>query len=181
MDKNMSLENNMEKEKVHLAEPDIRYKDSYIEALHEFSAIDGDTHTDIEDREKNFEKYLAKLENDKNASEGLVPNIQYWLTDGDKYIGRINYRPELDDNLRFRGGNIGYAIRPSERGKGYASKMMEMIIEKARSEGKKELLVTCDSDNIPSTKVIEKAGGKYLSSDVGGEKNTAFNRYIITL
>jgi len=176
----MTLENNMEKEKVNLVNPDIRYKDSYIEALREFAAIDGNTNVDIEDREKNFESYLQKLENDKIATEDKVPSFQYWLTEGDSYIGRINYRPQLDDSLRFRGGNVGYAVRPSERGKGYASKMMEIIIEKAKSEGKKELLMTCDSDNIPSIKTIEKAGGKYINHDVDN-KGTPFNRYIITL
>jgi len=109
-----------------------------------------------------------------------VPNIQYWLVEGDKYIGRGNYRPTLNENLEFRGGNIGYAIRPTERKKGYATLIMQKLIEKAKADSLKELLITSDSDNMASIGVIEKVGGVLQSTDVDG-KGVSFNRYIIKI
>lgn len=162
-----------------LVEPNLKYKDSYIEALREYKEVDGDS-IDIEDRENNFDKFLDKLEKNKKAHDGLTPNFQFWSVIGDRYIGRINYRPELDDKLRIKGGNAGYSVRPSERGKGYATLMMQQIIEKAKEDGLKELLISCNSDNIQSIKVIEKCGGQYVDGGLD-ENNVQINRYIINL
>ena len=175
------MENVLEKSPAELVEPSEKYKASYLEALKEFKEIDGDNTVDIEERDKNFNLFLEKIENNKTVNDqNLVPSFDYWLVNGNKFIGRINYRPILNDALKFRGGNIGYKVRPSERGKGYAPQMMQEIIKKAKSDGLTELLMTCDSDNIPSVKVIEKSGGVLQSTDID-EKGNPFNRYIIKI
>jgi predicted acetyltransferase len=174
------MENTLEKTTPELVLPSDQYKTSYLEALKEFKEADGDT-VDIEEREQNFDVFLQKLKNDETVNDGdKVPNIQYWLVEGDRYIGRGNYRPTLNENLKFRGGNIGYAIRPTERKKGYATLIMQKLIEKAKTDGLKELLVTSDSDNMASIGVIEKVGGVLQNSDVDG-KGVSFNRYTIPL
>jgi predicted acetyltransferase len=177
----------MESEKSHfetfrpsMVQPDERYKESYIEALKEYREVDGEQ-IDIEDRERNFDQFLAKLENEKTGSEnGKVPSYQYWFVEGSRYIGRLNYRPTLNDTLRFKGGNVGYSVRPSERGKGYATTFLKEAIAFAKADGLSELLLTCNSDNIASIKVIENCGGKF-SSDAVDETGIKFNRYIIKL
>ncbi len=175
------MENNLEKSPAELVEPSEKYKTSYIEALREFKEFDNDQSIDIEDQDKNFDLFLEKIENNKTLNEGgKVPDFQYWLVEGNKYIGGIKYRPILNEALKFRGGNAGYKIRPSERNKGYASQMMQEIIKKAKNDGLTELLMTCDSDNIASAKVIEKSGGILQSTDID-QKGTPFNRYIIKL
>ena len=175
------MENVLEKSPAELVEPSEKYKTSYIEALREFKDIDNDNSIDIEDQDKNFDLYLQKFENNKTLhNDEYVPDFQYWLVEGNKYIGGIKYRPILNEALKFRGGNAGYKVRPSERGKGYAPQMMQEIIKKAKSDGLTELLMTCDSDNIPSVKVIEKSGGVLQSTDID-EKGLSFNRYIIKL
>lgn len=173
-------ENKMEIQKPQFAEPSMQYKDSYLDALKEYNEVDGDK-IDIEEREKNFEGFISKLEADKKPQDpNRVPSFEYWYVNGDRYIGKINYRSELNDSLRLKGGNVGYSIRPSERGKGYATEMMKYIIEKAKNEGQKELLLSCDSDNVASIKVIEKSGG--ILKDTGVDENKVpINRYIISL
>jgi predicted acetyltransferase len=94
----------------------------------------------------------------------LFLSFQYWLVNGNKFIGRIKYRPILNEALKSHGGNIGYKVRPSERGKGYASQMLNEVIKKAKSDGLNEVFMTCDSDNIASIKIIEKSGGVLQSS-----------------
>lgn len=174
------MENTLEKTTPELVLPSSQYKTSYIEALKEFNEVDGDT-VNTEDRENNFDAFLQKLKDDQTRNDGdKVPNIQYWLVEGDKYIGHGNYRPTLNENLEFRGGNIGYAIRPTERKKGYATLIMQKLIEKAKADGLKELLITSDSDNMASIGVIEKVGGVFQSSDLD-DKGIPFNRYTIEL
>lgn len=177
------MENGLEKKIPELVLPSDQYKASYIEALKEFNEYDGNRDgIDVEQREKNFDAFLQKLKNDEIVNDGdRVPSTQYWLVDGDKYIGRVNYRPVLNDAFKFRGGNVGYAIRPTERKKGYATLIMQKLIEKAKSDGLKELLITCDSDNGASIAVIEKVGGVLQSMDLDEKKGVSFNRYIIKI
>lgn len=173
------MENNLEHPKPELILPTNEFKNSYIEALKEFNEVDGDT-VDVANREKNFDAFLERLRSDTITHNDVVPNIQYWLTEGNTYIGRGNYRPILNDKLKFRGGNIGYAVRPSERKKGYASLILQKLLEKARADNLSEVMLTCDTDNIASVKTIEKAGG-ILQSTQPDEHGVSFNRYIINV
>lgn len=173
-------ENNLERPPIELIEPSVKYKDSYIEALKEYREIDGDK-LDIDEREKNFDSFIQRLEADKVIdSEDKVPNIRYWLVKDNRYIGRISYRPKLNDVLKLRGGNVGYSIRPSERGKGYATELVKEIKQKAKEDGLTELLITCNTDNIPSAKVIEKNGGVYTDSSLD-KHGAAISRYIVPI
>ena len=60
--------------------------------------------------------------------------------------------------LKF-GGHIGYGVRPTERRKGYGTKMLAFALEKCHGFGIKKALVTCDKSNNASRKTILKNGG----------------------
>jgi len=77
-----------------------------------------------------------------------------------KMVGMIDIRHNLKhDFLANYGGHIGYSVRPSERKKGYATEILKMGIEYAKSLKIERLMIACFSDNIPSIKTIEKCGG----------------------
>ena len=174
------MDNSTEIDSVRLISPEKAYKDSYIDALYEFEEEEGRP-LDPKIREMDFDFFLRKLKEEETLhTEIILPSFQYWLVDGDKYIGRVNYRPILNDAFRFRGGNIGYNVRPTERGKGYATIMLKKSLEKAKADGLSSVLLTCDTDNIPSIKVIEKAGGVFQGTDTS-DKGLPFNRYVISL
>ena len=77
----------------------------------------------------------------------------------DRLVGIIDYRSPLTEFLLKYGGNIGYSVRPSERGKGYAAEMLGLVLSICRDAGEKRILVTCDKDNVASRKSIVKNGG----------------------
>ena len=167
-------------ENTELVTPSAKYKDSYIQALEEYELVDNEDPAIREARKKDFDFFLEDIEqNSKGLIVEGIPQIQYWCVEGDKYIGNINYRPQLNDKLQNRGGNIGYTVRPRERGKGYALWMLNQVLEIARTDGLSSVLLTCDDDNYGSIKVIQKAGGIRESGDVFNDKE--FSRYIITL
>jgi len=56
-------------------------------------------------------------------------------------------------------GNIGYVIRPNERGKGYGTKILELLLLKCEENGMSEVCVSCGKGNIPSQKIILKHNG----------------------
>lgn len=88
-----------------------------------------------------------------------VPAIQFIGFDGNRAIGVIQLRMELNDFLLNSGGHIGYTVRSSERRKGYGAEMLQQCVKYAGEHGLKQVLVTCDESNIASAKTIEKAGG----------------------
>ena len=91
--------------------------------------------------------------------ETWVPSSTYFAVVNDKIVGTVNIRHELNDYLINVGGHIGYSVRPTERRKGYATEILRLALEKCRELGIKKALVTCNSDNRGSEKVILKNGG----------------------
>ena len=93
--------------------------------------------------------------------DGWVPAHTFWLVrDGRTILGVLNLRHRLTPFLEVEGGHIGYSIRPSERNKGYATRMLAMALEEARRLGMKRVLITCDRENVASARVIQKNGGR---------------------
>ncbi len=98
----------------------------------------------------------------------------------DRILGAIQVRHHIDHpNLKVVGGHIGYGIRPSERRKGYAKEMLRLALSEARKIELKEVLITCDDDNIGSYKTIEANGGVFESTILVEGKN--IRRYWISL
>jgi predicted acetyltransferase len=85
-------------------------------------------------------------------------------------VGRTSIRHQLNDRLLLIGGNIGYAVLPEHRRRGYAIEMLRQSLVIAHSYGIGPVLVTCDEDNLPSARTIERCGGtlENVVDDPGG-------------
>lgn len=92
--------------------------------------------------------------------EGYVPQTLYWLYVNDVPVGYGKLRHYLNANLLEQGGHIGYVIRPSERGKGYGKLILQELLNKAREKQIPEVLLTCETDNIVSRRIIESTRGR---------------------
>lgn len=149
--------------------PSVEYKESFIEAVKEFQADQDYTHRNqwyrkqsIPELEADFEVFVERElshARGENLREGYVPYSTFWLVGNGEFIGQVNIRHKLNDHLLKIGGHIGYDIRPSKRGKGYGTKMLELALIEAKKLGIDKVLITTDIRNIASRKIIENNGG----------------------
>lgn len=93
-----------------------------------------------------------------------LAHVQLWLVHAYTFIGRVNIRFHLNDDLRMWGGNIGYAIRPSFRERGFGRHILGLALPVARESGLRGVLLTCLSTNRASIRVIEANGGALAES-----------------
>lgn len=110
-----------------------------------------------------FDEWLDRVNicaSDENLSPyGTIASTFVAVRKSDnKIIGTIQVRHTLTEELRDDGGNIGYAIRPDERKKGYATQMLNLALEFCKSLGLDKVLIDCEEKNIASAKTMIKCG-----------------------
>ncbi len=96
-----------------------------------------------------------------------VPQTVLWWVAGDAYIGRVSIRHRLTPDLMREGGNIGYEVRPSARGRGYATAILAAALPLAADLGVGPALIDCEADNLASQRVLEKCGGRIQRREGG--------------
>ena len=168
--------------------PTIDYKDKAIEYINEFyefnSEINGSGSLDMFLKESTYEKWLEKLVyamDIANMQENKVPDLTYFYVreSDDKIVGMINIRLALNDFLRKEGGHIGYAVRPTERRKGFGTDMLAEGIKVCERMGIHEVLVSCDKENIASSGVIKNCGGVLKDEFYSQTYDEILQMYII--
>jgi predicted acetyltransferase len=89
----------------------------------------------------------------------------YWyeisLKETGQKIGKISIRLGMNKDSYFN-GNIGYEIDEPFRGHAYSLKAAKMVLKVARAYGMKDLIISCQEDNLASAKIIEALGGELL-------------------
>lgn len=79
----------------------------------------------------------------------------------DRVVGMVDIRHCLGTPFLVKvGGHIGYGVRPSERRKGYATAILGMALDHARTLGLPRVMLSCYGDNAGSRRTILRWGGK---------------------
>ncbi len=112
------------------------------------------------------------------APDRVAHSMLYGFLDGE-IIGRVSIRHELNDNLRKRGGHIGFSVAKRFRGQGYATEMVRQALEFCKNKGMGSIMVTCTDDNVPSWKIIERFGGQLMDRIWDEKDNEMIRRYWI--
>lgn len=158
-------------ERFYLEIPSIERKDDVLEFMQEFidyrSDINGSGGLARLSRGMPYEEWLVDVikrsDDDYAKSIDKVPATTYFtIRESDnKIVGMVNLRHYLDNKLRNIGGHIGYSIRPTERGKGYAKVQLYLALLECKKLGIEEAMVDCVKSNIKSEKTIIALGGVF--------------------
>jgi hypothetical protein len=78
-----------------------------------------------------------------------LPGFRRWIWD-DEFCGSIDFRwqPGTSDLPAHVLGNIGYAVVPWKRGRGYAKRALGLLLREVRSTGLTFVELTTDPDNL---------------------------------
>jgi predicted acetyltransferase len=158
-------------EKFYLEIPSIDRKEEALDYLQEFidykSDINGSGGLNRLTKGMSYEEWLDDVINSSDEeyakARNLVPASTYFTVreNDNKIVGMVNLRHYLNDMLRQVGGHIGYSIRPTERGKGYAKVQLYLALLECKKLGIEEAMVDCVKSNIKSEKTIIALGGVF--------------------
>ena len=158
-----------------LRRPTFANKGTVLEVMAEFEQTQSAHNGGFWDIE-NF-SYEDWLETGRNKEMGIgllenrVPSIQFVLFDESGHaLGFLNLRLRLNEGLLNHAGHIGYSIRPSERGKGYAKESLRQGLQVAKEKNIHRALVTCSAENPASRAVILANGGELEDVRNGTER-----------
>ena len=151
---------------LYLVKPDITYFEQYNEMMAEWCADGGsispwflgDPFASIEE----FAEFVRKLDNWEKgiADKSYAPSSScFVMNEEGRMIGATSLRHYLTMEGYHSWGHIGYGVRPSERRKGYATRMLQMMLEQAKARNIYKVLLAAYEKNIGSWKTIEKCGG----------------------
>lgn len=109
---------------------------------------------------RDWKRKVIALFNKPNKNQ--VKTKQWFIVDKDHHlVGCIDCRYRLLPYHELEGGHIGYSIRPSDRGKGYADQGLKLALTYAKNEvGLSHCLLTCDETNTVSRHIIRQNKGE---------------------
>ena len=146
-----------------LETPGAEHKERYEEMMEEWENYGGRLNPGaLRRRNRNhpepvsYEVWMEWLEEDRKAGQELFFLVE---TETGRLLGGISIRTRMEAARLYLDGHSGYGIRPSERRKGYASRMLNMALPMMWDRGIDPVVITCAKSNIASAKTALSAGG----------------------
>lgn len=161
-----------------LVAPDPQLATRFLAMAREYEV--GEAEIDFRDALTDFRSYLVRTqEEQRGLRAGRAPCRHFWLMDAADVVGTARVRLELSPDLEREIGHIGYDVRPSKRGQGYGAKLFSLVLEAAHELGVSPAYVICDSHNMASVAIVERAGARLLEEVMSSQTGAPIRRYSV--
>ena len=129
-----------------------------------------------------FIRMLDNCEHGKLDDKYCSTTSYFVFDDDDTLVGAASLRHYLTIDGFNTFGHIGFGIRPSLRNKGYATLVLRLLLEQAKTRNIHKVLLGALDSNAAACRVIEKCGG-ILENTVANpaNNNEMINRYWIII
>lgn len=168
-----------------LVEPRADLEDAFFDLAAEVRDAEGDFAAVAAVRRDGWVGYLARLRGLRDGSvpskAGVPLSTFWWLDDDGRLLGLSGLRHRLTPALRRVGGHVGFAIRPTARGRGHAVALCRATLDAARATGLGRALLTCDAGNAGSRATIARCGGVLEAAEAVEGHEGLVHRYWIEL
>ena len=164
-----------------LVEPSEELKPELLAMAEECAAAGDERFREVIENFSGYMRGLERYEKGIDLPPGDVRNSTFFLVHGERVVGHSALRHQLNPALELEGGHIGYTIRPAARRRGYGTLILALTLERARSLGLERALLTCDTDNTASARIIETNGGRLSGQAVSQRSGKLISQYWIEL
>lgn len=161
-------------------------EEAYLDMVADFEAAgEGYPFNDAALARRDFPAFVRDLRREARGEglpPGLVPQATFVLVrGGGRVLGEFRFRPTVPPPYETNNGHVGYNVRPSERRKGYATRGLALLIERARALGLEGLKLPVVGERPGSVRAIEKNGGRLAHRTVDPESGEVTSWYWIDL
>lgn len=171
----------MNVEEAQLVEPSDELKAKLVAMAEEYAAAGDERYREVIEDFPGYMRGLARYAAGVDLPPGHVPSSQFFLVHRGEIVGHSALRHRLTPALEHEGGHIGYDIRPAARRRGYGTLILALTLERARNLGLARALLTCDTDNTASARIIERNGGVLAGQAVSNRSGKLISQYWIEL
>lgn len=169
-------------------EPSMTYANEIMEYRKEMleanSSFDGCFSLKRMEKTEDFVAHCIEWSNPRRPADeyGAWGNVIMAIRKSDgKMVGCFQVHNVLSERMERFTGHVGYSVRPSERKKGYATKMLAKAKDFLRSFGFEEIYVSCLPENEASRKTILANGGEFVEQVYLKEDDVDLERYRVKL
>ena len=165
----------------------MRDYDDYQDLYNEFINFKSDLVPDVleipcqskDDYQKILEELDRRLTGCHEDVDWYNEGHYYLVYDNDYLIGLGCIRNKLTKKGYDIWGHIAYGVRPLERKKGYATKILKELVKLSKSLGIKEVIVCHYIENQITPKILNKFGAVYINEIISPYSNKLVKRYKV--
>ena len=132
--------------------------------------------------EDHYREWLNKLINlniGTALKDGEVPQSTFFIFQGTRIVGYLTIKRKVINHNSI--GQIYINIRPSDRKKGYGTKLLTAALNKCREINLKQALISCPEESPGGIKIIESAQGRLVETKFLNGTEIKMRIYLIDL
>lgn len=166
---------------LHLEAVEASHREAFQEMAREFRAEGDERFAEVLDDWETHLQDVARFAQGTDLPAECMPQSSFLAFAGEELVGGIRVRHRCIEVLERDGGNIGYEVRPSARGRGHAHRILALALVEARRLGLPRVLLTAQTDNLASIRTIQRAGGRRVGTSVSHHSFRTMARFHIDL